>query len=49
MNNNNRDHSNNDLTDDMHNKIDHDNVDQKQTNHNSLYTLSNNKLQLSSD
>ena len=33
----------------MYNNIDHDNVDQKQTNHNSLYTLADNKLQLSSD
>ena len=44
-----RNHSSNDLTDDMYNNIDHHNVDQKQTNHNSLYTLANNKLQLSSD
>ena len=44
-----RDHSSNDLTDDMYNNIDHHNVDQKQTNHNSLYTLADNKLQLSSD
>ena len=49
MNNDNRDHYNNDLTDDMYNNIDHNNVDQKQTNHNSLYTLTNNKLQLNSD
>ena len=40
-----RDHSSNDLTDDMYNSIDHHNVDQKQTNYNSLYTLVNNKLQ----
>ena len=43
------DHSSNDLTDDMYNNIDHHNVDHKQTNHNSLYTLADNKLQLSSD
>ena len=49
MNNNIRDHSNNDLPDNMYNNIDHDNVDWKQTNHNSLYTLAKNKLQLSSD
>ena len=41
--------SSNDLTDDVQNNIDHHNVNQKQTNHNSLYTLANNKLQLSSD
>ena len=33
----------------MYNKIDPNNVDQKQTTHNSLYTLANNKLHLSSD
>ena len=49
MNNDNRDHSNNDLTDDMYNNIGHDNVDRKQTNHNSLYNLADDKLQLSSD
>ena len=49
MNNDNRDHPNIDLTDDMYNNVDHNNVDQKQTNHNSLYTLADNKLQLSSD
>ena len=32
----------------MHNNIDHHNVDQNKTNHNSLYTLANNKLQVSS-
>ena len=42
------DHSSNDLTDDMYNNIDHHNIDQKQTNHNSLYTLADNELQLSS-
>ena len=49
MNNNNRDYSSNDLIDDMYNNIDHGNVDWKQTNHNSLYTLADNKQQLSSD
>ena len=44
-----RDHHNNDLTYNVYNNIDHNNVDWKQTNHNSLYTLANNKLQLSSD
>ena len=33
----------------MYNDIDHHNVDQKQTNHNSLYTVANNELQLNSD
>ena len=49
MNNNIRVHFNNDLPNDMYNNIDHNNVDWKQTNHNSLYTLADNKLQLSSD
>ena len=49
MNDDNRDHSNNDLPDDIYNHIDHDNVVWKQINHNSFYTLSENKLQLSSD
>ena len=49
LNDNIRDHYNNDLTDDMYNNIDHNNVDQKQTTHNSIYTLADNKLQLSSD
>ena len=49
MNDNNRDHSNNDLTDDVYSHIDHDSVDLKQTNNNNLYTLTDNKLQLSSD
>ena len=43
------DHSSDDITDDMYNNIDHHNVDQKHTNHNSLYTLADNKIQLSSD
>ena len=42
-------HPSNDLTDDMYNNIDHRNVHQKQTNHNSLYILANNELQLSSN
>ena len=33
----------------MYNNLDYPNVDQKQTNYNSLYTLANDKLQLSSD
>ena len=49
MNDDNRDHSNNDLLDDMYSHIDHDNIDRKQTNHNNLYSLANNELQLSSD
>ena len=42
-------HPSDDLADDMYNNIDHDNVHQEQTNHNNLYTLANNELQLSSD
>ena len=42
-------HPSNDLTDDMYNNINHHNIHQKQTNHNILYTLANNELQLSSD
>ena len=49
MNDNNRDHPNNDLSDDVYNLSDHDSVDLKQTNHNNLYTLADNKLQLSYD
>ena len=48
MNDDNRYHSNNDLTDDMYNNIDYDDVDWKQTNPNSLYILADHKLQLSS-
>ena len=40
---------NDDLADDVHNNIDCHNVQQEQTIHNSLYTVTNNKLQLSSD
>ena len=49
MNNNNRNHSNNDLTDDVYNNIGYDNVNRKQTNHNSLYLLADDKLQVNSD
>ena len=49
MNDNNSDHSNNDLSDDVYSHIDHDSVDLKQRNHNNPYTLADNKLQLSSD
>ena len=42
-------HASNDLTNDMYNNIDHHNVDQKETNHNRLYTLADNELQLSLD
>ena len=49
MNDNNRDHPNNDLSDDVYNFSDHDSVDLKQTNHNNLYTLADNGLQLSYD
>ena len=44
LNNDIRNHYHNDLTDDMYNNIDHDNPDQKQTTHNSFYTLADNKL-----
>ena len=44
-----RNHYNNDLTDNMYNSINHNNVDQKQTTHTSLYTLADHKLQLSSE
>ena len=49
MNDNKMVHPSNDLTNDMYNNIDHHNIHQKQKNHNSLYTLADNKLQLSSD
>ena len=49
MNDDNRDHSNNNLSDDADNLSDHDSVDLKQRNHNNLYTLANNKLQLNFD
>ena len=38
-----------DLADDVHNKIDYHNVQQEQTIHNSLYTIADNELQLSSN
>ena len=49
MNNNKIVHPSGDLADDMYNKIDYHNVQQKQTIHNSLYTLAGNELQLGSD
>ena len=49
MNDDNRNHSNNDLSDDVYSHIDHDSVDLRQTNHDNMYTLADNKLQLSSD
>ena len=49
MNDDNRDHPNNDLSDDVYNLSNHDSVDLKQTNHNNLYTLADNELQLSYD
>ena len=42
-------HPNDSLADDVYNNIDYHNVQQKQNIHNSLYTLANNKLQMSSD
>ena len=38
-----------DLADDMYNNIDHQTAQQKQTNHNSLYTLADDEIQSSSD
>ena len=49
LNNNIRDHHNNDLTDDAYTNINHNNVDWKQANHHNLYTFDNNKQQISSD
>ena len=49
MNDNIRDCYNNNLPNNMYNNIDHDNVVWKQNSHNSLYTLADNKLQLSSE
>ena len=42
-------HPSDDLADDVYNTIDYHNVQQEQTIHNSLYTLADNKLQLSFD
>ena len=42
-------HQSDDLADDVYNNIDYHNVQQEQTIHNSLYTLTNNEFQLSSD
>ena len=42
-------HPNDYLADNMYNNIDHQTKQQKQTNHNSLYTLAGNGLQLSID
>ena len=44
-----RNYRNNDLTDDIYNNIDHNNVNRKQTYHHNLYTFANNKLHLRSD
>ena len=49
MTDNTRNFSNNDILDDMYSKISHNNVNQKQTTNHNLYTLANNKIQLSSD
>ena len=49
LNNDIRDHHNNDLTDDMYNNIDHNNVNQKQTNYHNLYTFADDELHLRSD
>ena len=49
MNNNEMVHPKDDIADDMYNNIDHQTVHQKQTNHNSLYTLADSELQSSFD
>lgn len=49
MNDNEMNHPSDDLADDMYNNIDHQTIQQEQTNHNSLYTLADNELQSSSD
>ena len=42
-------HPSDELADDMYNNIGHQTAQQKQTNHNSIYTLADNKIQSSSD
>ena len=42
-------HPSDHLVDDVYSNINHHNIQQEQTIHNSLYTFANNKLQLSSD
>mmetsp|Transcript_55032 Transcript_55032/g.61536 ORF Transcript_55032/g.61536 Transcript_55032/m.61536 type:complete len:406 (+) Transcript_55032:52-1269(+) len=42
-------HPSDDQADNMYNNIDHQTAQQKQTNHNSLYTIANNEIQSSSD
>ena len=42
-------HTSDYLADDMYNNIDHQTAQQKQINHNSLYTLADNEIQSSSD
>ena len=49
MNNNEIVHPNDDLANDVYNNIDYQTTQQKQTNHNSLYTLAENKIQSGSD
>ena len=49
MNNNKIVHSSDDLADDMCSNINYQDVQQEQINYNSLYTLAENELQLSSD
>ena len=49
MNNKEAVHPSDDLADDVYSNIDYYNVQQEQTNHNSLYSLANNELQLNSD
>ena len=42
-------HPSDDLADDVYNNIDYQTTQQKQTNHNSLYTLADNEIQSGSD
>ena len=49
MNDNTRKHSNNDLLVDMYSNTAHDNANQKQTTNRNIYTITDNKLQSSSD
>ena len=49
MNNNKLFYSSDNLTNDMYSNTNHQNIQQEQTTHNSVYTLANYKLKLSSD
>ena len=49
MNNNKMVYPSDNISNDMYNNINYQNVQQEQTTHNGLYTLANHKLQLSSN